>query len=588
MTLTKALLTLLIFSLTMGCASLSDQSDSERHSGLWPDDSPVVVLEDDLTPSSEETSPHPSEFSKDTLYQLLVAEVAGQRGDLKRLVDQYSTVAKETRDSGVVKRAVNAALHAKSDQHLTEMAMLWSELEPENVEAHQLVAFQFIKAKEYPRALAHMETVLELEGPTTFDRLALHAKSLGKEEKSKLLGLYFQILDRHPNNEELLYGYAILQELNGEYEAALASTDKLLLQAKSNPAVIALRARLLKQVKGLDASLNYLQAETHNHPKEMQVGALYGRTLIEARQLAEAQQVYNGLMQTFPDASHLQLSFSLIALENKQPGVAKKHLQQLLERGQHVSEAHFYLGRIADQAEQPEEAIFHYQQVAKGNNFFDSLARSSYLLIEQGRADEVAINFSNARQNLPDQAGQLWELEISLMSEVKNYNRAIELADFALEENPDNLNLRYTRAMIRDRQGLYAEMEQDLRIIIAKDPEHSIALNALGYTLADKTERLDEAYELISKALNLDPDNPAILDSMGWVLYRMGNLQRSLGYLQKAYTKFPDPEVAAHLGEVLWMLGNQQKALQVWQQAYEKEPEHPILTKTLERLSIEL
>jgi len=142
--------------------------------------------------------------------------------------------------------------------------------------------------------------------------------------------------------------------------------------------------------------------------------------------------------------------------------------------------------------------------------------------------------------------------------------------------------------MIRDRQGLYAEMEQDLRIIIAKDPEHSIALNALGYTLADKTERLDEAYELISKALNLDPDNPAILDSMGWVLYRMGNLQRSLGYLQKAYTKFPDPEVAAHLGEVLWMLGNQQKALQVWQQAYEKEPEHPILTKTLERLSIEL
>ena len=548
---------------------------------------PAATENTDFLPTAEETSPHPSQFSKDVLYNLLVAEVAGQRGKLDILVENYTAVAKQTQDTGVTKRAVNAAQYAKKNKSLTELALLWSKLEADSVDAHQLAAFQLIKHKDYSRALILMERVLELGGPTTFDRLALHARNLEDKEKAKLLNLYYTILERHPDNEEILYSYAVLQELNGKYQEALASTDRLLAQTDSNPAVIALRSRLIKQLDGLDESLAYLQTEHEKHPEDMQTGTLYGRTLIEARQFDQAEALYKELLETFPGTPHLKLSYSLIALENKNVAIAKEHLMQLVTEGHHLNEVNFYLGQIADQEEHITDAIFHYQQVNGGSRYFTALRRSSYLLIKEGRLDEAAISFSNARQSQPEKANQIWMLEINLMVEMENFSRALELSTIALEEDPEAADLRYARAMIRDSQGMPTEMEEDLRYILKTDPDNSVALNALGYTLADRTDRLDEAFKLISRAIELDPDSPAILDSMGWVLYRLDKLPDALEFLQKAYSTFPDAEIAAHLGEVLWMLNQQDKAISIWKKAHEKQPDHQVLSKTLERLSIE-
>ncbi len=546
------------------------------------------MAEEDFGPAPDELSPNPSQFSKNVLYDLLVAELSGQRGAFETLVNNYSAVAIQTRDVGVIKRAINAAQYAKDEEALTELTQLWSEVEPDNVDAHQLAAFQLIKKKDFENALFHMEKVLDLEGPTTFDRLALHAKNLDEEDKAELLRLYFIILERHPDNSELLYGYAVLQELNGQFEEALRSTDRLLDQEIQNPAVIALRARLLQQVEGIETALVYLKQETQKLPDEMQLGTLYARTLIEAKDFTTAELIYKDLMVRFPDAPHLQLSYGLVALENNELDLAKDQLEQLISQGQHLNEAHFYLGRIADQQDQVNDAIFHYQQVNSGGHYFNALARSAFLLIKSGRPDEAAINFSNARQNMTVQANQLWELEINLMVELEHYPRALELCGFALEEFPDDIQLRYTRAMIRDSQGMLEGMEEDLQYILSEDPDNSVALNALGYTLADKTDRHLEAYDMISRALELDPKNPAILDSMGWVLFRMGKNDLALTHLQEAYSRFPDPEVAAHLGEVLWSLGRSDDARVIWREAKENQPDHKLLNATLERLGVEL
>ncbi len=587
--LSQGLLLVLSIVIVSGCATTSTVTKPDANTPATQSDVITAVLEDDeLLPAKDETSPYPSQFSRENLYKLLVAEMAGQRGELDLLVKKYTEVAESTRDLGVIKRAINAAQYAKQHEALTRLAQLWSKEDPDSVDAHQLAAFQLIKDKEYSLALTHMERVLELEGPTTFDRLALHAKNLEDDEKNKLLGLYYTILERHPDNGELLYGYAVLQELNGQYEDALDTTDKLLQQMDNNPAIVALRARLIKQVSGIEETLAYLKVQADAQPEEMQIGTLYGRTLIEAKDFTLAQDIYRQLLERFPDTPHLRLSYGLIALENKNYELAKEQLSQLVEDGQHLNEAHFYLGRIADQDEKIEEAISHYQQVNRGGHYFNALARSGYLLIQAGRPEEAAISFSNARQNLPAQASQLWELEINLMMELENHSRAHDLADIALEENPKDLELRYARAMIRERLGLIAEMEEDLRNIIDEHPDNSIALNALGYTLADRTNRLDEAYQLISKALQLDPENPAILDSMGWILYRLNKPEEALEYLRRAYSKFPDPEVAAHLGEVLWVLGRKEDALVIWKEAHESEPDHRVLTSTLERLDIDL
>ncbi|ABC28576.1 FOG: TPR repeat [Hahella chejuensis KCTC 2396] len=587
----RALLSAVVCVVFPGCSQIAGlQKAQEVTDPVTQRPIPVLQAYDDteLAPAPDAQSPYPQQFSRSTLLDLLTAEIAGQRGQVDMLLQNYLKVARETRDIGVIRRALNAAQYIKDDAAMTEMTLLWTEVEPDNVDAHQLAAFQLIKQKQYPEALSHMEQVLELEGPTTFDRLAVHAKNLTDEEKKELLNLYKKILERHPENGELMYGYAVLQEINGMEEAALASTDPLLKTSPDNPAVIALRARLLKSVKGVDVSLAYLKKQYAKHPDEVQVGALYARTQIEAHNFDAAQSIYKELMNRFPNTPHLKLSYALVSLENQHIQEARKHLEELVKQGQHLNEAHFYLARIADQEDRVEDAIQHYQNVTRGGHYFNALARSAYLLIRSGRQSEAEAAFTEARENLPSQASQLWELQINLMLELDDLDAALKFSNQAVEEYPEDLQLLYARAMLKDRMGLLQGMEDDLRHIIALDPDNAVALNALGYTLADRTERTQEAYNLINKALELDPGNPAILDSMGWVLFRLGKSGEAVGFLQEAYSKFPDPEVASHLGEVLWSLGRQDDAKNIWREALNTKPDHQLLNETLKRLNVDL
>ena len=187
----------------------------------------------------------------------------------------------------------------------------------------------------------------------------------------------------------------------------------------------------------------------------------------------------------------------------------------------------------------------------------------------------------------PARAEQLYGLEADSLSRNGYLQDSRVTLDAGVKAFPESNSLRYARAMLADQQGEVDLMESDLRAILAGDPDNATALNALGYTLTNRTQRYDEAYALISRALALEPDEPAILDSMGWVLFRKGRLDESLQYLNRAYAAFPDPEVAAHLGEVLWTMGRTEQALRIWRDALAQSPDHDVIMGTLRRLGVE-
>jgi predicted Zn-dependent protease len=574
-----------------GCSLQAPRSEKQpaidpvTHQELW-----LTDLSDpqDFGPAPDESGINPKQFSQENLLTLLTAELAAKRQQYDLVLDNYLAVARTTRDEGVITRAFGAAQFLKNEEAFAEMTLLWADIAPDNIEVQQQAAFELIKARRLPEALTRMERVLELEGPTSFDRVAVHAKVLSEEERTELLRLYQQILARHPDNGELRYGYAVLQELNNQPEQALATAQALLVETPENAAVITLCARLLKITQGSAPAITFLKTREKLLLADAQLGNFYARALIDSEKMREAQNVYKKLADKFPEATHLRLSYALVALENKQTDTAKATLNALIKDGHHTNEAHFYLARIAEQEEDIKKAIAEYQLVERGGNYFNALARAAYLLIQTGQEQESIAFFEQARQQSPAQAEQIWELQVNLMVELERTNDAMTLATRALDEFPDSHSLLYARAMLYERLDNIVEMESDLRSILEEDPNNPVALNALGYTLADRTGRKEEAYNLIRKAYALDPENPAIIDSLGWVLFQTNKIDEALPYLEKAYAKFPDPEVGAHLAEVLWTNGQKDAALQIFQENYDKDPEHRILNKTLDRLGIKL
>jgi tetratricopeptide (TPR) repeat protein len=224
--------------------------------------------------------------------------------------------------------------------------------------------------------------------------------------------------------------------------------------------------------------------------------------------------------------------------------------------------------------------------VGIGPEYLAATSRIGQILVAQGEVSRCNIWFNEQREKYPQLSEPLYGLEADILNRGGEAASALTLLTQALKKSPDSTSLRYARAMLSEQQNDLPGMEKDLRTLIKADPNNTTALNALGYTLADRTTRYTEALQLVSRALELQPDEPAILDSMGWVLYRTGKYDEAVSYLTRAYAVFPDPEVAAHLGEVLWVKGDTDKATLIWRGAILRDPDHPVLLKTLKRLGV--
>lgn len=525
---------------------------------------------------------------KDTLFDLMVAEIAGQRDQLNITLLNYIQQAHMTRDPEVIKRAINAAQYTKDIEAIKEMAFLWAEAEPDNASPHQLLAYQYFYAKDYAAAAKKLDTILALDEDARIDALALGSQSLPEADKREILKHFQALFERYPENHQLPYGIAFMHKQLNEFELGLQALEPIFKLAPKYSAASVLKTNLLYETGKRQEAIKFAGTAFKKFPGDHNLGRIYASMLVENKQFNEAESVFKSLIDRYPQASSLKLSLGLVMLENNKINQAKDVFYELLKDDLHPNEVNFYLGRIADQENHIDQAIAHYMKIEESTNYDTAIERASFLLTQQNKVNEMIDYLSSLREQDPGRLKKLWLLELKLLSMSKNKERLKSSLDQAIEAFPEEDQFLYARAMNRESEGNLAGMEEDLRIILEIKPDHAVALNALGYTLADKTDRYQEAFTLIDKALNLDPDNPAIQDSMGWVLFKLNKREEALYFLLKAFQSYQDGEVAAHLGEVLLSLNQKTEAYNIWSNVLAKYPAHPVLLDTIQRLAPEL
>ncbi|MDY7582173.1 tetratricopeptide repeat protein [Pseudomonas sp. CCI3.1] len=562
---------LLALVLLSGCQALAPTS---------PDDSSAA---EDVTSVPEKPTVY-SSFSEETLYSLLSAELAGQRNRLDIALDNYVTQAINTQDPGISERAFRIAEYLGADQAALDTSLIWAKNAPDDLEAQRAAAIQLARNGRYDESMVYMERVLQAKGDTHFDFLALSAVETDAETRAGLQKSFDSLLVKHPDNGQLIFGKALLMQQDGDAEGAL----KLL---ENNPpqngevAPVLLRARLLQSLNRGNEALPLLQKSIRQYPDDKRLGLTYARTLVEQNRMGEAKVQFARLVEQYPEDDELRFSLALVCLEGKAWDEAEGYLEELIERDSHVDSAHLNLGRIAEERNDPETALTQYALVGPGNDYLPAQLRQADILISHGRGAEASKKLAAARDAQPDFAIQLYLIEAETLSANNQTDRAWNVLQQALKQYPDDMNLLYSRAMLAEKRNNLEQMERDLRAIIKREPDNAMALNALGYTLSDRTTRYAEAKALIQQAYDLNPDDPAVLDSLGWVNFRLGNLDEAERLLRQALERFPDQEVAAHLGEVLWANGKQREAKKIWGTFLKENPDSPTLRKTILRLT---
>ena len=309
--------------------------------------------------------------------------------------------------------------------------------------------------------------------------------------------------------------------------------------------------------------------------------------LVEDKEYKAAREQYLLLEEHQPDNADVLLSLALLNIEIDQLDEAAESLAHLIEIDKRVDIANYYLGRIAQNKSQYKNAIAQYIKVKNGVYVFEAKLRIASLFARLDRADEAIEQLrtlSDETENWSDRV-RAYLAQGEILRQEHRYEEAFNMYSRALSFNKEDINLLYARALTADKVDRIDVAESDLLKVLSMEPENSDALNALGYTLADRTDRYQEARKYIQKAMELVPDDPAIMDSLGWVNYRLGNMQAALMWLSRAFEKLADAEIAAHYGEVLWQTNQKEKARAVWQQGKDADDKHPVLVKTLEKFN---
>jgi len=566
-----------------GCASNAPQQGTE----VFAESSQENVKEAEVTLKKRPKPPeYPvAPFEDDALYQLLVAEVAGYRQDYETALIKYMEMAEQTRDAGVAARATRLANYLKRHDMTLKAAQIWAEVEPDNIDAHRHSADQLMRSGDLEGAVRHMEAVMNLGGLANFDVFAYRAANLDDLSRNSLLTAMTELLERHPDNLQLKFARGVLLEQKGELEAALAVADEL-LENRTSTNVITLKVNALKGLHRTDDAISFLKniiGDGEGNIRRLRL--MYARFLFEAARLDDARVQYEFVLKETPNDGDVLFALALVAMEQKKDDKAKSYFQQMISWNRRVGEAHFYLGSLAEKNGQTPEALREYRQIRQGYEFLPAQARIARLMLDQGRLEEMQSYFKNLRARSPAQANQLVMIEVQALSVRALSTAVFELLDATVDADPNNVELLYFRAMTGQRLGFLDVLERDLRTVIALQPENSEALNALGYTLTDQMGRHEEALELIQRALLIKPDEPAFIDSMGWVQFRLNNIEEAIIQLRRALDLFVNDEVAAHLGEALWVAGEKIEANKVWLKALDLKPDSKILKEVIERLT---
>jgi tetratricopeptide (TPR) repeat protein len=520
------------------------------------------------------------------LYDMLLGEIALQRGDYALAAKTYLELAKQSRDPRVARRAVEVANQGKLTDLAIEASRTWLDIEPQSPAALQVLAALLISAKKVDEAEPVIDKLLSAEG-VSMERgfLQLNRLLTGNPDKAANLRVVKSLAAKHANLPEAHIAVAQAAAAANDDKAAIAAARRAGEMRPEWEVPAVLEAQILQKRSTSDAAKRLAQFVEKN-PGSREGRLNYARALILDKKIAEARKQFEALLAANPKDTQLTYMVGVTALQLKDYTVAEDSMKRLVSNPEYRDPdgARYILGQIAEEKKDWPQAIKWYDQIQEGEQAVPARLRTANAIAKQGKLDAARDYLHKASDDFPGQEVQFTVAEAQLLRDANRNGEAYDLLDKALKEEPEQPELLYDFALTAEKLEKYDVLEANLRKLIEVRPEHAHAYNALGYSFAERNVRLKEARALIEKAVDLAPEDYFILDSLGWVQYREGNLKSAAETLRRAYNGRPDAEIGAHLGEVLWAMGERNDANRVWNESLKTAPDNETLLKTIKRL----
>jgi tetratricopeptide (TPR) repeat protein len=562
---------------------------------LKPSDREVAPTEQvpeaapESAPQAEQRGEVPAvseELTAELLYKVLLGEIAGQRGVLDISGASYLEAARNSNDPRIAERALNIAVYGKRQDIALQAARRWVELEPDKLEARQALAALALRNGEMQEAVEQFDYLLRHQPPDAGSPYQTLLSMLAREpDKLRALEVMAELATLRPDDVDAQFAYARLAVHAEDWELATQQIERVLALQPGRTDAVILRAQIaLKQGQGELARQQFNEA-LQNSPDDSALRQAYARLLVDLEDFDAAREQYHQLLRQQPDNAQIVYSLALLSLEAGRLDEAEKMFKKLISLGVQEQQAYYYLGAVAEDQGKHGEAMKWYGKVTKGDHLFEAQVRIANMEALKGDISAARERLRKLRLSQPAQSQRLYLVEGSILTRIDWHEEAFKLYSDYLQIRPDDIEVLYARALVAERLGRLDQAEADLRQVLTIEPDNARALNALGYTLADRTDRYEEALKLIERAYAQTPDDPAVIDSMGWIMYRLGRLSEARDYLKKAYEMTQDAEIAAHLGEVLWAMGEKEAALALWKEARAANPGNRILEDTVRRFA---
>jgi tetratricopeptide (TPR) repeat protein len=525
------------------------------------------------------------ELSERMLYDLLLGEIALQRGDTALAAKTFAELAKRTRDPRVARRAVEVANQARLPELGVDSAKIWYEAEPDSQQALVVLATLLISAKRVDESQPYLEKLLAGDGVNVENGFVQLGRLLAASgDKTANVRVVRNLAARYPNLAQAHYAVSQAAFAASDEAAALAAIRQAQSLRPEWEAAAIFEAQIL-QKRSPAAAAKSLGAFVAKNPGSREARLGYARVLAADKRLPEAREQFEALLSANPGNTDVIYAVGLLAFQLKDYPFAEQNIKRLLGMAYRDHDGvRYVLGQIAEEQKNWTRAVDWYQSIGEGEHAMPARMRTASAIAKQGKLDEARAFLKRVASDNPDQEIQLLVAEAQLLREANRAKEAFDILGQALQKDPEQPELLYDFALTAEKLERYDLLESNLRKLIQVRPDYAHAYNALGYSYADRNTRLGEARKLVERALELSPEDYFIIDSLGWVLYRQGDLKGALEQLRRAYEGRPDAEIGAHLGEVLWVMGRTEEANRIWQESLKAGPDNETLLKTIKRL----
>jgi len=535
-------------------------------------------------------------LSEELMFRYLSAEIALQRGNAFSAYATMLSIARSTSDPRLARRATEMAMSGSLPAEALKAARVWHEIAPHSEEASQVLLGLQLQSNRPDEAKQSLAAMLSGSSPTTLPLAIGNVQRLLSRlpDRARAASLLKELLEPYRDAVDARLALAQMAMVSGDRAAAIKELQNTLTKFPASEMAALMLAQIAEdKAEATKTLVDFLK----KNPKAREVRLAYSRMLFEQGKIVDAKKEFKTLLQQTPNDQTALYALGLLSAQSNEMADAEKYLSTYIanlkdqpDRERDATQALMVLAQIAEDRSDEAGVIKWLQLVPElgQSGAVNATIKRAQLQAKAGKLDEARKLLNEADVNNDDERVKLIIGEAQLLKESGKLGDATRLIEDALELYKNNIDLLYELAMLAEKNQQFDLMESTLRKVIQLAPDSQHAYNALGYSLADRNLRLQEAHDLIKKALSLAPEDPFIMDSMGWVEFRLGRLERAEELLRRAFAIKADPEIAAHLGEVLWVLGREEEAKKLWRNAGGKDSKNDTLKSTLKRLQVKL